>query len=212
MRPLSIEVFGDFTSPWCWIAERRLHQALDEAGALQQAQLHYRPFLQNPSIQPQGIERRYYCTAKAGSWARAQLLDAQVSAAGQEQGLEFRFDRISTVPQTLAAHLLVWQTQQSAPAKTSALVEAIYHGYFHLGLDIGKHQVLADIAASVGLDAKACLNALNKAQGLSELRVLLAESRKPSIDKVPLVDIDGHRVTGAQPISVFRRAITRSPL
>ena len=73
----------------------------------------------------------------------------QVTARAAELGLDYRFDRALTT-NTTAAHRL--SHFAAAHGRQHAMVQRLFRAYFTDGLNIGDYDVLADLAADVGLD------------------------------------------------------------
>ena len=93
MSPLHLTVVSDAICPWCWIGKRRLDQALATLAEHRPElafEVAFFPFMLNPDMPEEGVERASYRAAKFGSLERSRELDAQVAAAGAECGLEFR--------------------------------------------------------------------------------------------------------------------------
>ena len=108
VRP-TLGIFSDTICPWCYIGKRRAERALRALGAEDLAlTVRWRPFELNPGMPPDGVDRRTYRAVKFGSWERSQALDARVAAAGAEDGIVFRHDRIARTPNTRASHRLIW--------------------------------------------------------------------------------------------------------
>ncbi|MGU7782104.1 DsbA family oxidoreductase [Burkholderia sp. PU8-34] len=205
MNTLDIAVTYDLICPWCWIAERRLSEVIDEAGLADAVNVRFVPFELNPSMPAAGMDRKAYRSAKFGSWARSQALDAQVAEAGRAAGLVFDHARIARTPNTQLAHRLVWFAQQHGNAV--ALVDALFAGYFRDGLDIGDADVLAGIAAGVGMDGDAVRAFLASNAGVDAVRSLEADALRDGIASVPSTRIGPVVISGAQPASVFRDAL-----
>ncbi len=153
--PITVEVFSDLVCPWCYVASRRLADAVamfsadgGPAGPVP-VRVVWSPFELNPDMPADGLDRRAYRSAKFGTWRRSQELDAQVATVGAEDGLRFRHDLIARTPNTRAAHRLVWQAQQLGYGPQ--MVEALFAGYFTAGRDIGNRQVLTHMATQVGM-------------------------------------------------------------
>lgn len=161
---ITVDVFSDVICPWCYVGSRRLADGIArftaDPGPAGPApvQVRWHPFELNPDMPAQGRDRREYRTDKFGSWAYSQQLDAQVAAAGREDGLDFRHDLMARTPNTRAAHRLVWAAQQHGLGQQAA--EALFAGYFAEGRDVGDPAVLADLAARTGLDPAAAADAV----------------------------------------------------
>ncbi|WP_259409298.1 DsbA family oxidoreductase [Burkholderia cepacia] len=148
MKPVEVTVTYDLICPWCWIAEHRLAEAIEAAGLAGAVNVRFVPFELNPTMPAGGIDRKAYRSAKFGSWARSQALDAHVADAGRAAGLVFDHARIARTPNTRLAHRLVWFAQQRGSAV--ALVDALFAAYFRDGRDIGDTDVLVEVAAGGG--------------------------------------------------------------
>jgi len=192
-----IDVISDAICPWCWIGKRQMERAL--AMLDQPFTIHWRPYQLNPDMPVEGVERASYRAAKFGSVERGAELDANVAAAGRAVGLEFRHDRMLRTPNTIAAHrLLRW-----AGERQNDMAEALFQAYFQDGQDIGDHAVLAAIASTLGLDAKAFLAS---DEHDAEVRAEDAQFRRIGINGVPSFALDGQVMfSGAYPADHMAR-------
>lgn len=208
MKPLNITMTSDFICPWCWIGEAHLESALASLAASDDAKIRFVPYQLNPDMPPEGTDRKAYRTAKFGSWARSQTMDAQVAHAGLAAGLKFDYSIIDKTPNTLAAHRLVWR-EQSAGRDARPLVRAIFSAYFAEGRDIGDANVLADIAQQFAQEHKETLGFLASNEGVEEVLQLASEARDAGVQSVPNFAMDGHTLSGAQPADVFIQVLQR---
>ena len=78
-----IQIVSDFICPWCWIGEENLQRALAAAKRPDDCRIIFVPYQLNPHMPAEGIDRKAYRSAKFGSWAHSQALDAQVAQAGR---------------------------------------------------------------------------------------------------------------------------------
>src|SRR5690242_9620634 len=129
----AIEVVSDVVCPWCFIGKRRLEKALALAGQ-ESAQIHWKAYELNPQAPKEGLDRQAYRTRKFGSAAYARELETRVIQAGAGDGIEFRFDRIERVPNTLDAHRLIWLAGRDGGSQ-DAIVEDLFRAYFIEGRD-----------------------------------------------------------------------------
>lgn len=207
MYPLNIDVVSDTICPWCYIGKKRLDAALRELESqVTFDAVRWRPFELNPSMPRDGIDRRVYRSTKFGSWARSQELDAQVEAAGQTVGLDFRHERIERTPNTLLSHLLVGLA--GLRDRQDAVVEALFRAYFSEGRDIGRTDVLLELGVSAGLEGSE-VEAVLADESLR--RATSAESetlRHAGVSAVPTVILNGAILfSGAQPEAVMSSAL-----
>jgi predicted DsbA family dithiol-disulfide isomerase len=207
--PLLVEVFSDLICPWCYIGSQRLTTALialAAGGGLpggRAVQVLWQPFELNPEMPVGGRDRREYRSAKFGSWAHSQQLDADVTAAGAADGLVFRHDVMQRTPNTRAGHRLVWLAQEQGLGQQ--IVHRLFAAYFAEGLDVGDPEVLTCLAAEGGMDATQAREAVT---GTGEHGVLaeaavaaaLQRGRDLQISGVPFYVIgEAYGLFGAQP-------------
>ena len=86
-----IEVFADFSCPWCFIGRRRLARALELRPQLSMRTV-WQPFQLNPEIPPEGIGRRQYSLGKLGDFDRLVAMEQMLSESGGKDGIRFKFD------------------------------------------------------------------------------------------------------------------------
>jgi len=149
---IPIEVVSDVVCPWCYVGKRRLEAALAKSGDSPVA-VRWRPFQLDPTIPPQGLERRAYMRAKFRDDARLAEVHARLRAVGTEVGIDFDFDAISRSPNTLDAHRLIrWPPRAGFRTRSSSDCSQRISS---AAGTIGDRSVLIEIARDSGLDAEA---------------------------------------------------------
>jgi predicted DsbA family dithiol-disulfide isomerase len=186
---LAIEVISDAICPWCWVGKRRLESALADLGPEVTATITWRPFELNPGMPAAGLDRKAYRSAKFGSWARSQALDAQVASAAAADGLDFRHERMERTPNTINAHRLIWLAGREG--RHGAVVEGLFSAYFHEGRDVGDARVLVEVGTAAGLDPVRVSGMLNSDEGLAEVRAELDKAVALGVSGVPTVVVNG---------------------
>ncbi|MEP6887802.1 MAG: DsbA family oxidoreductase [Nitrospirales bacterium] len=203
---LAIDIYSDVVCPWCYIGKRRLEGALDQSSARQAPRVTWRPFELNPTMSRQGMDRRVYLEAKFGGPEALRSMQDRVAAVGAKEGIPFAFDLILMTPNTFDAHRLIWYAEQQK--KQDDVVEALFHGYFIEGLDIGDLEVLASIAQRSGLDGAEARHFLQSHEGEVEVREEQGQGHRLGIRAVPYVVLNERlAISGAQPVETFRSAI-----
>ncbi|MEE8394260.1 MAG: DsbA family oxidoreductase [Rhodospirillales bacterium] len=152
-----IDVIFDPICPWCYIGKRRLEQALGLRPNIKPA-VGWRPFLLNPQIPAEGIDRTAYLIKKYGSETRVRRILGSIFQAGQSVEIKFDFEAIGHTPNSVDAHRLVRYAERFS--KTEHAVEELFRGFLLKGRDIGDIQVLADIGNEIGLDKKELMDFL----------------------------------------------------
>ena len=146
---MHIEIIFDAVCPWCYIGKRRLEKALALRPHIR-ATARWRPFLLNPEMPPEGIDRTAYLIRKFGSEARVRHVYGTIGEAGESVEIDFAFECIRRTPSTVDAHRLVRVAERSGRATDA--VEALFLAYFVDGSDIGDTGVLTGIGEALGLD------------------------------------------------------------
>lgn len=206
---LTIDIYSDVVCPWCYIGKRRLEQALESAQAQERARVFWRPFQLNPTMPKAGMDRRVYLETKFGGQGEVQAIHDRITVAGVSAGIEFAFGRITRTPNTFDAHRLVWFAQQQG--RQDALVEALFHGYFTEGVNVGEAEQLISLAAGAGLDGAAVGRFLESNDGAEGVRQEEARGRQLGIRGVPYFVLNGKTtVSGAQPVETFAAAINQA--
>ncbi len=197
MMPLTISVFSDVVCPWCFIGKRRLERALDEVGLRASTVLEWLPFELNPDMPEDGMPRAEYRTRKFGA-ERAATLDAEMTARGRDEGIAFAFDRIERTPSTRKAHRVIAHATRAG--RGDAAKEALMAAYFEQALDIGREDVLIEIATGLGLDSNEVTIALRDPALEDEIVEQEGQAAAIGVSGVPFFIVDRRwAVSGAQP-------------
>jgi predicted DsbA family dithiol-disulfide isomerase len=210
--PISLELYADLVCPWCWIGDRRLQAALTQvrnAHPEVEFDLTWRPFQLDPSMPVEGRSFETFVEEKFGGRARAEPMFARVADAGAADGLPFRFDRITRMPNTVRAHGLVMHAQQTG-RDPWPLIDALFAAHFEHGLDTGDASVLTALAVGIGMSDVETRDVIASGRYDVDVQQSQKEAARLGIQGVPFLVLDNHYgVSGAQPLSVFVEALTR---
>ena len=198
---MNIEVWSDVICPWCYLGKRRLERALD-GGDLTMT---FRAYQLDPSPVPVPLPIKQAMAAKLGGPERAEEMFAHVTAVAAAEGLTLDFDR-AIIANTFDAHRLVaWAAAQELQLH---MIETLQRAHFTDGVDLGSHAELAQLAGSIGLDARAAFDYLATSAGTDAVNADLAEARELGISSVPTFVVDRRFVIqGAQETAVLRSAL-----
>jgi predicted DsbA family dithiol-disulfide isomerase len=198
---MHIEIVADVICPWCFIGKRRLDHALALRPGLS-VTLSWRAFELNPDMPADGISRELYLAARFGVPGMAERLYTNVRAAGRRVGIDFAFERIRRIPNTLRAHRLIHFAANDGRA--DAVVEGLFRAYFIEGLDTGNIETLAAIAARAELDWAETRRYLASAAGTAEVRAEEHRARRLGIHAVPCFVLERrYAISGAQEPEMF---------
>lgn len=198
---MHIDIVSDVVCPWCYIGKRRLERALARRPGLAVTRS-WRAFQLNPDLPGEGLPQPLYLAGKFGSAREAARVYTVLSAAGRAEGIDFAFERIGRAPNTLRAHRLIRYAADEGAGDD--IVEALFHGYFHDGRDIGDIDTLAVIAGRAGLNSAAVRIYLAGDAGTREVRAEDRRARQLGIHAVPCFVLErGYAISGAQEPEMF---------
>lgn len=205
----TLDIVSDVICPWCYIGKQRLRTALDMLDAAIALRVRWQPYELNPSMPPGGLERSAYYTAKFGSEAGAASLIANVTANAHNDGLEMDYSRIARVPNTIAAHRLIWYAERTHCQ--DAVVDGLFRAYFVEGRNIEDNDVLADIGIAAGIDPTAIATLLAGDEGFDVVRDAAKRAHRSGIQGVPaFIFNDRFLFSGAQSPETIALSIERA--
>src|SRR5258708_19552937 len=143
----------------------------------------WRPLQVNPDMPIEGMGRKTVRNKKFGSGEGSLVMDGEVAATGKGLGIEFNYDKVLVTPNTLAGHRLLWWAEQHN--RQDHLAEALFRAYFTEGRDVGRHDVLAEIAAEVGLSQAEAIVFLDSDEGKKEVEEEALKGLKLGLQGVP---------------------------
>lgn len=204
-QPLRIDIVSDVMCPWCVIGYRQLAQALQDTGTAYE--IHWHPFELNPSMPPEGQNAREHVAEKYGASPEQSMQSRiRMTEAGAEVGFEFRYSDQTRMHNTFHVHqLLHWADQQG---RAHDLKQALFSAHFTDGRNLSDDQVLADIAAEIGLVRTEALAVLADQRFASAVRSAEQYWLQQGIQGVPAVIFNRqHLVTGAQGVESYTRIL-----
>jgi predicted DsbA family dithiol-disulfide isomerase len=200
-----LDIISDPICPWCYIGKARLDRAL-ESRPEHSFEIEWHPFQLNPDMPPEGMDRRAYLEAKFGGKQGAVEFYGNIAKAAEDSGLHVNFDKIDRTPSTLDAHRAIhWAGLEG---KQTRFVTGLFKAFFVEGLDISEHQVLVDVANSVGIDGDMIAKLLAQDVDKEGIRKRDANAREKGVRGVPCFIVDNHYVVqGAQPAEMWINVI-----
>jgi len=203
--PIKLDIMSDPICPWCYIGKAHLDRAL-AAHPDHPFVIEWHPFQLNPDMPAEGMDRRAYLEGKFGGKEGAVRAYAPVVENASRAGLDIDFEGMKRTPNTLDAHRLIhWA---GIEGKQTAAVSTLFKAYFVEARDIGNHEVLADIADSIDMDASVVSRLLSSDADRDDIAARDAHSRGMGISSVPTFIVAGkHAVPGAQPPELWAKVI-----
>ncbi|MEV4345103.1 DsbA family oxidoreductase [Actinoplanes sp. NPDC049596] len=209
-EPIVIDVWSDVVCPFCYLGHAVLAEAIEQFPHGSTVQVRYHSFQLNPGFKPGEamLADEYLAAHHHLPKAQLEASHAQLAARGAAAGLHYKFETAHMV-NTLDAHRMIHLAR--AHGRETEMVERLFKAEFTDGLNLADHEVLADLAAELGLDRDEAVKTL-QTQGYEEdIRTDLTQASQLGISGVPFFVFDNKRaVSGAQPVELFRRALDLS--
>ena len=206
-QTLTIDVVSDVVCPWCYLGQKRLDYAIAAAPDIDVA-VTWRPFQLDPTIPPQGMDRKAYMHAKFGDETRLRDAHARLEELGEAEGIDYAFDAITVSPNTLDAHRVIrWAGAEGAETQ-NRLVRDLFKTYFERGENIGDRAVLVEAARRAGMDAAVVETMLASDADRDAVAEEAATASRMGVTGVPCFLFEGkYAVMGAQDTSTLTDAI-----
>lgn len=204
---MKIEVFSDFTCPFCYIGKRELERAIGIAGYTGLVEIEYKAFQIDPDIPKVNAPSFYEALAKKYDVTLEEVKDMVegIATRATEVGLHYDFAKMKTA-HTEKAHRLAKWTQQFG--KATAYTEALMAGYFKDGEDLNKDEFLLKVIAQLDLDREVAAGILASTDFSEELDKDRYEAQQLGVQSVPFFVFENrYGIKGAEPNEVFVRTL-----
>ncbi|MFM5924765.1 MAG: DsbA family oxidoreductase [Novosphingobium sp.] len=214
---LTIDIYSDVMCPWYIIGYSQLQQGLAQLEGEIEAEVRWLPFELNPEMPAEGedwrdhVQRKYGRSLEESSDNRARLLEF-----GDRAGYDFRWHGEGEEPSTriwntFAAHkLLKWALIEAGADKQSELKRALFDAHFQQRRNVSDPEVLADVAASIGLDPDGARAAIADEALGQIVRREESAAWDMNISGVPAMIVQGKfLIPGAQEPDVYANALRR---
>jgi len=206
---MKVEIWSDFACPFCYIGKRRLEAALSQFSHKDKVETVFRSFELDPQAERDTHLSIYEILgAKYGMPVeKAKGMTENVAQQAKEVGLEYHFDTLIST-NTFDAHRLAHYA--NANGKMTEMVERLLKAFFTDSLHVGDHQVLAQLAAEIGLDQEKTLAMLAGDDYADQVQADKQKGAQLGITGVPFfVFNDKYAVSGAQPGEVFVNVLNK---
>ena len=191
-----VDIVSDVVCPWCAIGYHQLAKAVEETGV--GIDVHRHPFELNPDMAQEGENLREHLAAKYGTTLEGSIkARARLTEMGAALGFTFNYADDMRMVNTFRAHQLIdWAEDQG---RAHDMKQALFAAFFTRREDLSNVDVLADIAASIGLDRDAARAMLESGQRAESVREKEGFWTSRGITGVPAMIFNRqHLVAGAQ--------------
>lgn len=205
---MKVDIWSDVQCPWCFIGKRKFEAAVKQFGNPVEVEFH--SYLLNPEalVDYPGSTAEYLSEKMGISVEKVASMHDRVTEIAASVGLKYDFvNQIQT--NTKKAHeLLHWAKQFG---KQVQLKERLMSAHFEEGLHVGRPEVLAQLAAEVGLDRASALEVLESGKFAGAVADDISQASAYGITGVPFFVIDGKfGLSGAQETATFLEVLEKA--
>ncbi|WP_343757823.1 DsbA family oxidoreductase, partial [Parasphingorhabdus litoris] len=204
---ITVDIVSDVVCPWCIIGYKKLEQAMQRFEGRAEFALAWHAFELNPNMPPEGQDINEHMAQKYGATPEQSKANRErLRNAGSDLDFEFSYRENMRMVNTFDAHrLLHWAGETG---KQTALKLALFKAHFTDGKDVSDHEILTEVAGSVGLDEKRVRSLLASDMYAADVRAVEAQWQDRFISGVPAFIFNKKfMVPGAQDSDVFAQII-----
>jgi predicted DsbA family dithiol-disulfide isomerase len=209
-KKMKVEIWSDLTCSFCYVAKRKLEEALSRFKNNNNLDVIWKSFELAPGLQtdPGKNLPRFVAELRGISIEQAQSMARQVADSAREAGLVFDLDR--AIPaNSLRAHCLSHLAR--AHGLQSEAEEALFKAYFTDGRNIDDLPTLLQLAYEIGLNATEAKRALESEEYAGDVRRDIEEARQAGINSVPFFVFNGNtKLSGMQDSKVFLEILEKT--
>ncbi|UTH72787.1 DsbA family protein [Chromobacterium sp. IIBBL 290-4] len=189
----TISIYSDYVCPYCLLAEQAIRDVLDARGI----RIRWRPFELRPDPVP---------TLRVDDSYLPDVWKRSVYPMAERLGLPITLPSISPQPRSDKAFQVFALAEEHGLGHEYSV--AVMRAFFLEGKDIGESEVLADIAASLGLDRQQALSALADGRYLLHHQAALRHAvNEAHVRSVPTIIVGNKRFSGVPDLADFQQAL-----
>ncbi|QRY39679.1 DsbA family oxidoreductase [Microbacterium hominis] len=203
--PIVIEVWADLSCPWCYVGKHRLQRAIDSRADADRFQVKLRSFELNPNAPhtPETIESAFI-RSHGGDANVVLQAERRIQALSQREGLPFSLDRLNA--NTFDFHRVVHYADEAG--KGLEFFSRAQDRFFAGEINPFDAEVLAQVAAEVGLSADRVREVLESDQYADAVRADTREGQELGIQGVPFTVFDRRfAASGAQSVEAYGQVL-----
>jgi len=207
---MKVEIWSDVMCPFCYIGKRHFEKAIETLPFKNEIDVEWKSYQLNPEYHNTNNETvyDYLSRSKGMPIEQATQMTKQVADMASDAGLTINFDK--NIPaNTFNAHQLIHFAAKHNLQDLAG--EKLFEAHFVRSLNIGKNDVLLQLAEEIGLDKTETEAVLKGNEFAEAVRYDVYESQNLGIRGVPYFVMDRkYGVSGAQPVQAFADALTQS--
>ncbi|MBD8036390.1 DsbA family oxidoreductase [Solibacillus sp. A46] len=207
---MQIEVFSDFSCPFCYIAKKKLFQAIEQLNLTEEVVIEYKAYELNPQAS-KTTAFPYVETLiekKNNNRQKVDEIMESITMHGNEVGVTFNFQKVK-LANTKSAHRL--SKLAKTYSKENEFVEIVMDRYFTEGLNLNDEEELLAICEEIGLDRNEAHNVMEYEQYSEQLAMDRYEAQQLQITSIPFFVFENrYGIQGVEPLEVFTKTLLQA--
>lgn len=204
---MKIEVWSDYTCPFCYIGKRNLEHAIENIDFKDNIVIRHKSYELNPESDYRPEKTYYELLAEQYDLPlkKVQQINENITAQAARVGLIYNFDTMKPTT-TFDAHRVTQLATKEG--KGEEMAERLFKAFFTEGQLISDEDVLRDLANEVGLDREKVDKVLGSRKFSSMVRDDEDEAEQMGVKGVPFfVFNETYAVSGVQSVEAFTEVI-----
>ncbi|WGY00348.1 DsbA family oxidoreductase [Nocardioides sp. QY071] len=202
-RTVTVDVWVDVQCSWCYLNKRRLDAAVEQSGVA--VEVRYLFFELGPDAPDRVDKERFLREVRGMDEATVRRGQDHLNQLGSAYDVRYDWDAMLPTNSRRTHRLLAWGQEQGAH---SALLDRTFRAYFTEGADLSVPDILAALAADIGLDEAAARAAVTSTERDPRLELDRSAALRIGVTGVPFLVIDGrYGLSGAQTVDVLVEVI-----
>ncbi len=209
-KKMKVDVWSDVMCPFCYIGKRHLEAALQEFEHADKIEVVWHSYQLDPDAETVTDKDAYtYLAERKGQTVEwSKQAHQQVTDMAAKAGLKYDFDKV-VIANSFDAHRLSHYAKEHG--KGNEIEEQLFKAHFTDGKNIADHQVLAELAANVGLDKQDVLSVLATDKYADAVQKDIEIAAQMRVGGVPFFVLNKkYGVSGAQPSETFLQALNQA--
>lgn len=205
-----IEVFTDYTCPFCYIGKQRLKIALGKVKLKQDVELQSFSYEIHPQIENEKKQKYidYLIKTKNQTEEQVNSLVSELTEHAAEVGLSYNFDEMIVANTSDAHRLSKWIAREGYEEQYS---ETLMRGYFTEGKDLADHNYLAQVVESLGLSKERAFEILTSEEYQQQIDIDRYNAQQLGVESAPFFVFNNQfGIRGVEPEEVFIRTIKQA--
>lgn len=202
-KEIKIEIWSDFSCPYCYIGKVKLNKALENFKHKDKVKLIYKSYIINPNAPLTNDLNAYLAYAKDKNineiYARQHI--GFIKSSAKKVGLNFNYDILQMTNTNTAHRLAKWAKSLN---KEALLIDLFLEAYFVRGLNLASKDDLLLLIDELNLDHNEALDIIVSKKYEEEVLEDLNLAKEKGIVSIPyFLFNDKYFIRGSKPLEDF---------